>query len=139
MPRKKLDLANEVSLALNKEQEIEIIDKPDFELMTMQQYQAEKQMLAEKRKAIVLRLDGKKLEQVNKIMAAMDVALDKMVDPETSGMDFQFYAKSYDTLNKTLNTTIRLDTVDGSGKAARIALAVEFNNGTKIQTMIEGG
>lgn len=139
MPRKKLDLANEVSLALNKEQEIEIIDKPDFEMMTMQQYQAEKQMLAEKRKAIVLRLDGKKLEQVNKIMAAMDVALDKMVDPETSGMDFQFYAKSYDTLNKTLNTTIRLDTVDGSGKAARIALAVEFGNGTKLQTMIESG
>lgn len=139
MPRKKLDLANEVSLALNKEQEIEIVENADFEMLTMQQYQAEKQILAEKRKAIVLRLDGKKLEQVNKIIAAMDVALDKMVDPETSGMDFQFYAKSYDTLNKTLNTTIRLDTVDGSGKAARIALAVEFGNGTKLQTMIESG
>lgn len=139
MPRKKLDLAEEVSLALNKEQEIEIVENADFELLTMQQYQAEKQILAEKRKAVVLRLDGRKLAQANKIMDAMDVALEKMIDPELSAMDFQFYAKSYDTLNKTLNTTIRLDTVDGSGKAARIALAVEFNNGTKIQTMIEGG
>lgn len=138
MPKKKLDLAEEVSLSIaNNQQEVEIVENPDFELMTMQRYQEEKNLLAEKRKAVVLRLDGRKLAQANKIMEAMDVALDKMLEPGITAMDFQFLAKSYDTLNKTLNTTIRLDTVDGSGKAARIALAVEFGGGTKIQTLIE--
>lgn len=139
MPRKKLDLANEVSIALNKEQEIEIIDKPDFEMLTMQQYQAEKQLLAEKRKAVVLRLDGRKLQQANKIMDAMDATLDDLLKHDVSAMDRKFLAEAFDRLNKTLQTTIRLDTVDGSGKAARIALAVEFGNGTKLQTMIESG
>lgn len=140
MPRKKLDLAEQVNLELatKETQEVEIVENPDFELMTMTDYQNAKNMLAERRKVAVLHLDGRKLQQANKIMDAMDAALNKLCDPETTAMDFNFYAQSFDRLNKTLATTIRLDTVDGSGKAARLALEVQFGNGTSIKTMIEG-
>lgn len=140
MPKKKLDLAEQVNLAIanNDMKEIEIIDKPDFEILTLNEYQAEKQLLAERRKAVVLRLDGRKLAQANKIMDAMDNALNKLTDPTTTAMDMNFLANAYDKLNKTLNTTIRLDTVDGSGKAARLALEVKFGNGTSVKTVIDG-
>lgn len=139
MAKRKFDLAEEASneLITVDRQDIEIIDKPDFEMMSMADYQAAKNMLAERRKSVVLQLDGRKLAQATKVMDAMDATLDDLLAPGVSAMDRKFLAEAFDKLNKTLQTTIRLDTVDGSGKAARLALAVEFGDGTRVQTLVE--
>lgn len=140
MPKKNLELSKEISAEIAKiePQEVEIIDSNDFELITMQEYQVQKNLLAERRKAVVLRLDGRKLSQANKIIDTMDKILEEAIKPGLSAMDQKFLADAYDKWNKTLNTTIRLDTVDGGGKAARLALEVQFGNGTSVKTVVEG-
>lgn len=140
MAKNNFELAEQAntSLVQSGAQEVEIIEDGDFEMMSMAQYQAAKNMLAERRKTVALQLDGRKLAQVNRIMDAMDRALDKMMDEDVTAMDMKFYAETFDKLNRTLGTTIRLDTVDGTGKAGRLALEVQFGNGTTVRTMVEG-
>lgn len=143
MAKQKLDLANEVSLNLATK-EIEIIENPDFELMTMRDYQREKDLLASRRMKIVTQLDGFKLDQAKKIALVMDDTLDHMFcvgkysDVEITPFDKNQLMQTYERALKTLGNLVRLDSVDGTGKAARLALEVKFGNGTSVKTMIEG-
>ena len=141
MPKKKdLALANQVMDIAQTDTtplDVEILDNDELDFMTMAEYQLEKKKLAEKRKSIALRLDNRKMGQVKKIMDAMDKCMNMILAPGATPMDIQFLTKSYDSLNKTLNTTMRLDTVDGSGKAQRLALEVQFSNGTNVKTVVE--
>lgn len=139
MPKKnQLALADKILEQTKLEAQNEPVIIEEIEPMTMAQYQYEKNILAERRKQAVLKLDGRKLDQANRVMDAMDVILGRMFNPETTNMDLNFLANAYDKLNKTMSTIVRLDSVDGSGKAQRLALEVQFGNGTSVKTVVEG-
>ena len=139
MPKKnQLALADQILEKTKLEAQNEPVIIEEIEPMTMAQYQYEKNILAERRKQAVLKLDGRKLDQANRVMDAMDVILGRMFNPETTNMDLNFLANAYDKLNKTMSTIVRLDSVDGSGKAQRLALEVQFGNGTSVKTVVEG-
>lgn len=139
MPKKnQLALADQILEQTKLEAQNEPVIIEEIEPMTMAQYQYEKNILAERRKQAILKLDGRKLDQANRVMDAMDVILGRMFQAETSNMDLNFLANAYDKLNKTMSTIVRLDSVDGSGKAQRLALEVQFGNGTSVKTVVEG-
>lgn len=121
-------------------QDVEIVPVEQVEIMSMAQLEDEKQKLAARRQAVMLRLDGRRLEQSVKIMDAMDVALSNMINNFTfdeegnskalSAMDFKFYSDAYKNLSQTLNTVSRLDSVDSGGRAGRVELRLETPDGT---------
>ena len=139
-PRKTSDieLAEMINESAKLEsQEVELVTTEQVEVMSMAQLQDEKQKLASRRSQVMLKLDGRKLDQSVKIMDAMDVALDKMISQCTydelgnvvqlSAMDFKFYSDAYKNLSNSLNTVSRLDSVDSGGKAGRVSLKIEFD------------
>lgn len=117
-------------------QEVEILPVEQVEVMSMSQLQEEKQKLAARRNQVMLKLDGRRLDQSIKIMDAMDVALANMMNNFTfdeegnpvqmTAMDFKFYSDAYKNLVNSLNTVSRLDSVDSGGKAGRVSLKIEF-------------
>lgn len=117
--------------------QVEIVPIEDVEIMSMSQMQHEKQLLAAKRDQVMLKLDGRRLDQSIKIMDAMDVALNNMISSVTydeegntvplSAMDFNFYSTAYKNLSSAFNTVSRLDSVDNTGKAGRVSLKIEFD------------
>lgn len=132
-----MGLAEQLSLAIPQTAEVEIIEENEIANLSKADYLREKNKLEQTRSLVALRLDGRKLQQVEKILDAMDNCLDGMINPDATAMDMQAYSKAFDNLNKTLATTMRLDTIDGSGTAARLALRVQFGNGTSLETLIE--
>lgn len=110
--------------------EAELVEVDNLEEMSLVQFQKEKKALEIKRKNLALRLDGRKLKQAEKIMDAMDITLDRILEAYdkdvVSAQDLNFLASAYERLAKTLGTVSRLDTVDGTGKAARITLEVQY-------------
>ncbi len=117
--------------------QVEIVPIEDVEIMSMSQMQHEKQLLAAKRDQVMLKLDGRRLDQSTKIMDAMDVALNNMISSVTydeegntvplSAMDFNFYSTAYKNLSSAFNIVSRLDSVDNTGKAGRVSLKIEFD------------
>lgn len=135
---KELELAELIQESGNIEsEEIELVPVEQVEVMSMSQLQEEKQKLAARRNQVMLKLDGRRLDQSIKIMDAMDVALDKMINQvsydeegnvvELSAMDFKFYSDAYKNLSNSLQTVSRLDSVDTGGKAGRVSLKIEFD------------
>lgn len=135
---KELELAELIQESGNIEsEEIELVPVEQVEIMSMSQLQEEKQKLAARRNQVMLKLDGRRLDQSIKIMDAMDVALDKMINQvsydeegnvvELSAMDFKFYSDAYKNLSNSLQTVSRLDSVDTGGKAGRVSLKIEFD------------
>lgn len=119
------------------EQEVEIIPVEQAEVMSMTQVVEEKQALAARRQEVMLKLDGRRLDQAKKLMDAMDMALDKMInqtvyDPDNdnfinmTALDFKLYSDAYKNLTTMLKEVSRLDSVDSGGKAGRISLKIEF-------------
>lgn len=136
--KNEVEIANLVQEAGKlSEQEVEIIPVEQAEVMSMTQVVEEKQALAARRQEVMLKLDGRRLDQAEKVMNAMDTALDKMInqtvyDPkigeyvDMSAMDFKFYSDAYKNLTTMLKELSRLDSVDSGGKAGRISLKIEF-------------
>lgn len=138
-PKKNKDLELAALIQENTDianQEVELVPTEEVEIMSLSQLQQEKQQLAQKRNMIMLRLDGRRLDQSIKIMDAMDVALSKMINDfvldddgnpvRMSAMDFKFYSDAYKNLSSSLTTVSRLDSVDSGGKAGRLSLKIEF-------------
>lgn len=134
---KELELAELIQESGELEtQEVEILPVEQVEIMSMSQLQEEKQKLAARRNEVMLKLDGRRLDQSIKVMDAMDVALDKMISQTTydedgnlvelGAMDFKFYSDAYKNLSNSLQTVSRLDTVDSGGKAGRINIKIEY-------------
>lgn len=135
---KDLELAEIIQESVeNKNEEVELVSVEQVEMMSMSQLQEEKQKLAARRNEVMLKLDGRRLDQSVKIMDAMDVALSKMINDFTfdeegnpvqmSAMDFKFYSDAYKNLSNSLSTVSRLDSVDTGGKAGRVSLKIEFD------------
>lgn len=131
MVQKNLELAK-------KENEVEILSVGEAEAMSIAKAVEEKQILSNRRQQVMLKLDGRRLEQSVKIMDAMDIALDKIInqfsfdedgEPITmTAMDFKFYTDAYKNLSNSLREVSRLDSVDTGGKAGRISLEIKFEN-----------
>lgn len=124
-------------LILSKEVEIynpvntaEIFEIEELEEMSLTQYQKAKNILTEKRKQLMLQLDSKKLQQASKIIDAMDMTLDRYFSgydkEEVSAADLKFLSEAYRNMLQSLNTISRLDSVDSSGKSARLSLEIQF-------------
>lgn len=137
-PKKETELSELVQEAGKIQLEnIELVSVEKVEIMSISQLQEEKQKLAARRNQVMLKLDGRRLDQSIKLMDAMDVALDKMTNAvsltedgeivEMSAMDFKFYSDAYKNLSASLNTISRLDSVDTGGKAGRVSLKIEFD------------
>lgn len=137
-PKKETELSELVQEAGKIQSEnIELVSVEKVEIMSISQLQEEKQKLAARRNQVMLKLDGRRLDQSIKLMDAMDVALDKMTNAvsltedgeivEMSAMDFKFYSDAYKNLSASLNTISRLDSVDTGGKAGRVSLKIEFD------------
>ncbi len=118
-------------------EEVELVPVEQVEVMSLSQLQEEKQKLAARRNQVMLKLDGRRLDQSVKVMDAMDVALTNMMNNFTfdeegkpvqlTAMDFKFYSDAYKNLVSSLNTISRLDSVDSGGKAGRVSLKIEFD------------
>lgn len=137
MPRKNVDLAN--TLMLNNQEPVELVEAEEIHEMSLSELKREKDLLAARRQQLMLRLDGEKLNQALKINEAMNVAIGKVIEAAESGnaQDFKYFMEGYERLVKCSSMITRLDSVDGTGKAARLALQVDFGNGTSVKTMIE--
>lgn len=134
---KELELAEMIQESAELEsEEVELVPVEQVEVMSMTQLQEEKQKLAARRNEVMLKLDGRRLDQSIKVMDAMDVALDKMISQTTydedgnpvelGAMDFKFYSDAYKNLSNSLQTVSRLDSVDTGGKAGRINIKIEY-------------
>lgn len=134
---KELELAEMIQESAEFEsEEVELVPVEQVEVMSMTQLQEEKQKLAVRRNEVMLKLDGRRLDQSIKLMDAMDVALDKMINQcaydedgnpvELSAMDFKFYSDAYKNLSNSLQIVSRLDSVDTGGKAGRINIKIEY-------------
>lgn len=137
MPRKNMDLAN--SLMLNNQEPVELVEAEEIHEMSLSELKREKDLLAARRQQLMLRLDGEKLNQALKINEAMNIAISKVIEAAEVGnaQDFKYFMEGYERLVKCSSMITRLDSVDGTGKAARLALQVDFGNGTSVKTMIE--
>lgn len=135
-----LTLANDLSLSTRDEEPVELVEAELVSGMSLTEYKREKDILAAKRQQVVLQLDGRKLRQATQVMDRMDGILDKMMETIQDGtaQDVKFLAEAYEKMSKTLATVTRLDTVDGTGKAARLALDVQFGNGSSVRAIVEG-
>lgn len=138
-PKKNKDLELATLIQENTDisnQEVEILPVEEVEIMSLSQLQKEKQELAAKRNQIMLKLDGRRLEQAIKIADAMDIAIEKMISHvtigedgefvEMSAMDYKFYTESLKNLSATLQNVTRLDSVDSGGRAGRLSLKIEY-------------
>lgn len=134
---KELELAEMIQESAELEsEEVELVPVEQVEVMSMTQLQEEKQKLAARRNEVMLKLDGRRLDQSIKVMDAMDVALANMMNNFTfdedgnpvqmTAMDFKFYSDAYKNLANSLNVVSRLDTVDTGGKAGRINIKIEY-------------
>lgn len=137
MPRKNMDLAN--TLMLNNQEPVELVEAEEIHEMSLSELKREKDLLAARRQQLMLRLDGEKLNQALRINEAMNIAISKVIEAAEVGnaQDFKYFMEGYERLVKCSSMITRLDSVDGTGKAARLALQVDFGNGTSVKTMIE--
>lgn len=137
MPRKNVDLAN--TLMLNSQEPVELVEAEEIHEMSLSELKREKDLLAARRQQLMLRLDGEKLNQALRINEAMNIAIGKVIEAAEVGnaQDFKYFMEGYERLVKCSSMITRLDSVDGTGKAARLALQVDFGNGTSVKTMIE--
>lgn len=116
--------------------QIEILPAKDVEMMSMAKIHQEKQMLSQRRNVVMLKMDSRRLRQAEKIMDAMESALDRMtgyynkngdlVQPDQ--MQFKLLTDGYKNLLDCLNKISRLDSVDAGGKAGRISIDVRFKS-----------
>lgn len=136
---KDLELANLIQENTDIEnQEVKILPVEEVEIMSMSQLQQEKQELAQRRSQVLLKLDKRRIKQAEKIMDAMDLALDRMIGCydedgqmiEVSPMDFKFLTEGYKNLMNSYNMVTRLDSVDIGGKAGRVELRLETPDGS---------
>lgn len=137
MPRENMDLAN--TLMLNNQEPVELVEAEEIHEMSLSELKREKDLLAARRQQLMLRLDGEKLNQALRINEAMNVAIEKVIQAaeKDNAQDFKYFMEGYERLVKCSSMITRLDSVDGTGKAARLALQVDFGNGTSVKTMIE--
>ena len=100
------------------------------------------------RKKVRTMIDGKKLTQAVCAIKSMENMMAILSDDEmmvrvrqnvSTPMDLKFLAEAYEKVAKQMQNLTRLDTVDGAGTSAKVALAVQFGNGSGGTTVVQVG
>ena len=136
---------------------LEQIEDGDFDLVTdiddlpevsKVLEQEQKVYLDTMRKKVRTMIDGKKLTQAVCAIKSMENMMAILSDDEmmvrvrqnvSTPMDLKFLAEAYEKIGKQLQNLTRLDTVDGAGTSAKVALAVQFGNGSGGTTVVQVG
>ena len=110
--------------------------------------QEQKIYLDTMRKKVRTMIDGKKLTQAVCAIKSMENMMAILSDDEmmirvrenvSTPMDLKFLAEAYEKVAKQMQNLTRLDTVDGAGTGAKVALAVQFGNGSGGTTVVQVG
>ena len=110
--------------------------------------QEQKIYLDTMRKKVRTMIDGKKLTQAVCAIKSMENMMAILSDDEmmirvrenvSTPMDLKFPAEAYEKVAKQMQNLTRLDTVDGAGTGAKVALAVQFGNGSGGTTVVQVG
>ena len=110
--------------------------------------QEQKIYLDTMRKKVRTMIDGKKLTQAVCAIKSMENMMAILSDDEmmirvrenvSTPMDLKFLAEAYEKVAKQVQNLTRLDTVDGAGTGAKVALAVQFGNGSGGTTVVQVG
>lgn len=130
---KKRELALAESLIPNVQKiQAELVEPDVLEAMSISEYNRQKEIIKIKRDQLRLVLDGRKLQQAEKIINNMDMILDRIsegFDKEAvTSMDLKFLADAYDKQQKSLERISRMDSLNGEGDAALISVEVRFGN-----------
>lgn len=129
--------------------EAELISNPEeIEEMSLTVQKRNKEALANLRNKVMFALDKRKLGEAQKILTGLENIGDMFSDPEimekvrkntATAQDLKFLSEAYSRLVDSQQRLMRLDSVDGAGNAASLALAVQFEgfNGAKVSTVIQ--
>lgn len=133
MPKENLELANSLQMVVPIQSNL--FDTDNLEQMSIAEFQQKKDLLSNMKQQVMLQVDSKKMEQALKVMHAMDILLNRMIDINSdedgnpivpSAKEMKEYAGAYRDLVGTLNVLSRMDSIDSTGRAANIYLRVEF-------------
>ena len=143
-----------------EETEIETLDQSDegeFELVvdidnlpqiSKALKQEQKLVLENKRDFVRTMIDNKKVKQATHAIESMEIIMEalsnrskmaQVMENVKTPMDVKFLAEAYEKIGKQLQNLTRLDTVDGAGTGAKVALAVQFGNGSGGTTVVQVG
>ena len=144
----------------NEDTEIEVLDASDegeFSLVvdlenlpeiSKKLKQEQKLVLENKRDYVRSMIDNKKVKQATHAIESMEIIMEALSSREKlsqvmenvkTPMDLKFLAEAYEKIGKQLANLTRLDTVDGAGTGAKVALAVQFGNGSGGTTVVQVG
>lgn len=127
------------------EGETEIVtDVEEIKEMTLSMKKENEKQLANLRNNVLLKLDKRKMVEVEAISDIMDSILDTMlsnivdIKPETA-LDIKLMSEAYAKLADARQKATRLDTINGDGTAGKVKLAVRFENssGSTVETAVE--
>ena len=142
----------------NEDTEIEVLDASDdgeFSLVvdlenlpeiSKKLKQEQKLVLENKRDYVRSMIDNKKVKQATHAIESMEIIMEALSSREKlsqvmenvkTPMDLKFLAEAYEKIGKQLANLTRLDTVDGAGTGAKVALAVQFGNGSGNTTVVQ--
>lgn len=125
--------------------ETEIVtDVEEIKEMTLSMKKENEKQLANLRNNVLLKLDKRKMVEVEAISDIMDSILDTMlsnivdIKPETA-LDIKLMSEAYAKLADARQKATRLDTINGDGTAGKVKLAVRFENssGSTVETAVE--
>ena len=129
--------------------EAEIVSDPEkLNELSLSVQKKNKETLQRLKSKVMLSLDQRKLKEAQKIISGLENIGDMFSDEEiiervrentSTAQDMKFLAEAYSKLLDSQRNLMRLDSVDGQGTAAKLKLAVQFENGqgNKVQTVIE--
>lgn len=110
----------------------EIVSLDEIEEMSLSEVNRAKEQLKKRKQRLQLQIDKQKIEQQSEIMNNMMKFLNKIgegLDNDASAMDLKFLTDGYNNQLKALNTISRLDSIDGTGKAAMLSIEVRYKEG----------
>lgn len=125
--------------------ETEIVtDVEEIKEMTLSMKKENEKQLANLRNNVLLKLDKRKMVEVEAISDIMDSILDTVlsnivdIKPETA-LDIKLMSEAYAKLADARQKATRLDTINGDGTAGKVKLAVRFESGSgsTVETAVE--
>lgn len=132
MPRKNLEIATNL-IETKPQRAVDLFDLENLDNMSYAQFKEKKDMLSLLRQRVYLQVDGRKLQQLVKVMDVMDGILDRMMDVSIdedgtpcvpSSKDVNNYASALKYLSDIMKNLGRLDTIDGYGTAREINIQI---------------
>ena len=125
-----------------------VVDIDNLPEVSKKLQQEQKLVLANKRDYVRNMIDNKKVKQATHAIESMEIIMEalssrskmaQVMENVKTPMDVKFLAEAYEKIGKQLQNLTRLDTVDGAGTGAKVALAVQFGNGSGGTTVVQVG